>query len=125
MITATQVPDGRKVHQPVRQRRDALWMRPSRALKAVRRLVADKEDAAQVFEIMRVSLDRPRRRRRHTRTVAAPHASIATPQARAIHGPPGSTFSAMTSRVRAAIQARFITPPTNSSAMSIQQQPTQ
>lgn len=33
--------------------RDAFRLQPIRALKAVRRLIADKEDTAQVFEIMR------------------------------------------------------------------------
>ena len=44
---------------------------------------------------------------------------------RAIHGPPGNNFSAATSKVSAAIQARFITPPTNKRIISSQQQPTQ
>jgi ubiquinone biosynthesis protein COQ4 len=53
MITAAQVLDDQKVRPPVRRRRDAFQLQPLRALKAVRRLIADKEDTAQVFEIMR------------------------------------------------------------------------
>lgn len=53
MIAAAQVPDGQKLRQPVRQRRDAFQLQPLRAFKAVGRLIADKEDTAQVFEIMR------------------------------------------------------------------------
>ena len=40
-------------------------------------------------------------------------------------GPPGSSFSHSTSTDKATIQNRFMTPPTNRSAMSSQQQPTQ
>jgi ubiquinone biosynthesis protein COQ4 len=45
--------DGRTARPPSRVRRDAFQMQPVRALKAVRRLIADKEDTVQVFEIMR------------------------------------------------------------------------
>ena len=38
---------------------------------------------------------------------------------------PGSSFSLSTSTDKATIQNRFMTPPTNRSAMSSQQQPTQ
>jgi hypothetical protein len=40
-------------------------------------------------------------------------------------GPAGTTFSASTSADSAAIYKTFMTPPTNSSAISIQQQPMQ
>ncbi|MBO9709631.1 MAG: ubiquinone biosynthesis protein [Caulobacter sp.] len=53
MNAATQVLDAQKVREPMRRQRDAFNMQPLRALKAVRRLIADKEDTAQVFEIMR------------------------------------------------------------------------
>lgn len=53
MITAAQVLDGQKRRPSVRERRDAFQLQPLRAFKAVRRLIADKEDTAQVFEIMR------------------------------------------------------------------------
>ena len=53
MITATQALDDQNTRQPVRRQRDTFQMQPLRALRAVRRLIADKEDTAQVFEIMR------------------------------------------------------------------------
>ena len=53
MIAATQVLDAQNAPRPLRRQRDAFQMQPLRALKAVRRLIADKEDTAQVFEIMR------------------------------------------------------------------------
>ncbi|CAN5408259.1 hypothetical protein BH10PSE4_BH10PSE4_17690 [soil metagenome] len=53
MIAATQALDDQNRPQPVLRQRDAFQMQPLRALKAVRRLIADKEDTAQVFEIMR------------------------------------------------------------------------
>ena len=53
MIAATQVLDAQNAPRPPRRQRDAFQMQPLRALKAVRRLIADKEDTAQVFEIMR------------------------------------------------------------------------
>ena len=48
-----------------------------------------------------------------------------TPLAHAVRTPNGASFSKPTNRVSAAITARFITPPTNSSAMSAQQHPRQ
>jgi hypothetical protein len=56
---------------------------------------------------------------------ANPQAIIAMPAILAIQRPPGSSFSPATSKVSPAIQTRFMTPPTNSSAISNQQQPTQ
>ena len=53
MITATQALDDQNTRQPVRRQRDTFQVQPLRALRAVRRLIADKEDTAQVFEIMR------------------------------------------------------------------------
>ena len=53
MIAATQVLDGPKARQPSKRRRGAFNLQPLRAFRAVRRLIADKEDTAQVFEIMR------------------------------------------------------------------------
>src|ERR1035437_2457937 len=54
-----------------------------------------------------------------------PNPSIATPPARPIQAPPGSSFSANTNIARVATQSRFITPTTNSNAMSTQQHPRQ
>jgi hypothetical protein len=54
-----------------------------------------------------------------------PAATHAMPAARAIHRPIGVTFSRRTSSDNSAIQSTFITPPTNSRAIRIQQQPTQ
>ena len=53
MNAATQVLDPSAA--PVRSRagRDTFRLQPLRALKALRRLIADKEDTVQVFEIMR------------------------------------------------------------------------
>ena len=53
MIAATQGLGEQKARQPMRRQRDAFNLQPLRAFKAVRRLIADKEDSAQVFEIMR------------------------------------------------------------------------
>jgi ubiquinone biosynthesis protein COQ4 len=53
MIAATQVLGGQKARQPMRRQRNAFNLQPLRALRAVRRLIADKEDTVQVFEIMR------------------------------------------------------------------------
>src|ERR1700686_5071384 len=61
-------------------------------------------------------------------TVASSHPPLATntpPATRAIVRPVGITFSRRTNIVRTAIQSRFITPPTKSSAIKAQQQPTQ
>ena len=57
--------------------------------------------------------------------IQVPAATQATPAARAIHHPNGVTFSKRTSSARTAIQSTFITPLTNKSAISTQQQPTQ
>jgi ubiquinone biosynthesis protein COQ4 len=53
MIAATQVLGGPKARQPMQRNRQSFNLQPLRALRAVRRLIADKEDTAQVFEIMR------------------------------------------------------------------------
>jgi len=53
MIAATQALGGQNPRQPMARRRDAFHLQPLRALRAVRRLIADKEDTRQVFEIMR------------------------------------------------------------------------
>ncbi|EJL27227.1 hypothetical protein involved in ubiquinone biosynthesis [Caulobacter sp. AP07] len=53
MIAATQVFGEQNLRQPMRRQRDAFNLQPLRALRAVRRLIADKEDTRQVFEIMR------------------------------------------------------------------------
>jgi ubiquinone biosynthesis protein COQ4 len=53
MIAATQGLGAQKIRQPMRRGRAAFNMQPLRALRAVRRLIADKEDTVQVFEIMR------------------------------------------------------------------------
>ena len=53
MIAATQGLGSQKIRQPMRRSREAFNMQPLRALRAVRRLIADKEDTASVFEIMR------------------------------------------------------------------------
>lgn len=53
MIAATQGFGQQKVRKPLVRQRGAFNLQPLRALKAVRRLIADKEDTAQVFEIMR------------------------------------------------------------------------
>jgi len=54
-----------------------------------------------------------------------PAATRAAPAVREIARPAGMTFSASTSIAIAAIHNTFITPPTNSNAMSTQQQPMQ
>lgn len=53
MNAATQGLDRSSVQTPAFKGRDAFRLQPMRALKAVRRLIADKEDTLQVFEIMR------------------------------------------------------------------------
>ena len=53
MIAATQGLGAQKIRQPMQRSRAAFNMQPLRALRAVRRLIADKEDTASVFEIMR------------------------------------------------------------------------
>ncbi|MBO9558604.1 MAG: ubiquinone biosynthesis protein [Caulobacter sp.] len=53
MIAAAQVLGEPKARQPMQRGRQAFNLQPLRALRAVRRLIADKEDTAQVFEIMR------------------------------------------------------------------------
>lgn len=53
MIAATQVLGGPKPREPMKRMRDTFQLQPLRAFRAVRRLLADKEDTAQVFEIMR------------------------------------------------------------------------
>ena len=53
MVAATQAFGEQNARQPTRRRRGAFNLQPLRALRAVRRLIADKEDTAQVFEIMR------------------------------------------------------------------------
>jgi len=53
MIAATQALGVQNPRQPMARRRDAFRMQPLRAMRAVRRLIADKEDTRQVFEIMR------------------------------------------------------------------------
>jgi ubiquinone biosynthesis protein COQ4 len=53
MIAATQALGEQNLRQPMRRQRDAFNLQPLRALRAVRRLIADKEDTRQVFEIMR------------------------------------------------------------------------
>lgn len=63
----------------------------------------------------------------HTTTIAkrtSPAAIKPIPSPIASRSPPGAIFSTATTIDSAAIQARFITPPTNSSAISAQQQPT-
>src|SRR5262249_30622843 len=55
----------------------------------------------------------------------APAAIKTIPAARAIHRPKGVSFSRSTSSARSAIHSTFMTPPTNNSAISTQQQPTQ
>uniref|UniRef100_B0T0E8 Ubiquinone biosynthesis protein n=1 Tax=Caulobacter sp. (strain K31) TaxID=366602 RepID=B0T0E8_CAUSK len=53
MIAAAQGLGEQKIRQPLRRGREAFNLQPLRALRALRRLIADKEDTAQVFEIMR------------------------------------------------------------------------
>lgn len=53
MNAATQVLDQSVAPRPTLRGRDTFRLQPMRALKAVRRLIADKEDTFQVFEIMR------------------------------------------------------------------------
>jgi ubiquinone biosynthesis protein COQ4 len=53
MIAATQVLGGPRPRQPMQRTRATFNLQPLRALRAVRRLIADKEDTTQVFEIMR------------------------------------------------------------------------
>jgi hypothetical protein len=56
---------------------------------------------------------------------AAPTPIMRVPSAFARMSPFGAIFSIATRRVSAAIQSRFIAPPTNSKAISAQQQPRQ
>ena len=58
-------------------------------------------------------------------SATAPQATSTAPMMRPIQSPPGKVFSIRTSSAIAAIQARFMIPPTNNSAISIQQQPRQ
>ncbi len=53
MMAATQVLGEPKGPQPRKRGRQSFNLQPLRALRAVRRLIADKEDTVQVFEIMR------------------------------------------------------------------------
>jgi ubiquinone biosynthesis protein COQ4 len=53
MNVAAQVFDRSAAPRSAPKGRDAFRLQPIRALKAVRRLIADKEDTVQVFEIMR------------------------------------------------------------------------
>lgn len=53
MNAVTQGLDRSGARTPALGRPDAFRLQPLRALKAVRRLIADKEDTVQVFEIMR------------------------------------------------------------------------
>lgn len=53
MNAATQVLDRPVARRSVVKGRDAFRLQPVRAFKALRRLIADKEDTVQVFEIMR------------------------------------------------------------------------
>jgi ubiquinone biosynthesis protein COQ4 len=53
MSAATQVLDLAAVARPAVKGRDAFRLQPLRALRAMGRLIADKEDTVQVFEIMR------------------------------------------------------------------------
>ena len=50
---------------------------------------------------------------------------LPTPATRPTHPPPGTSFSTSTSPAIATTHSRFITPATNSNAISSQQQPTQ
>jgi len=61
----------------------------------------------------------------HLTMSAIPAPSSAAPAMRPMRSPPGATFSTRTRKAMAATQSRFITPATNRSDMSIQQQPTQ
>ena len=54
-----------------------------------------------------------------------PHKMSAMPETRCTHRPFGSSFSPATRTVSPTTHQRFITPPTKSSAINIQQQPTQ
>src|SRR5438093_8216116 len=60
-----------------------------------------------------------------TATTAAPQTTMMAPVARLIRPPHGRVFSISTNSAMPAIQARFMMPPTNKSASSIQQQPRQ
>ncbi len=53
MNAATQVFEGSAKPRLAQAGRDTFRLQPMRALKALRRLIADKEDTVQVFEIMR------------------------------------------------------------------------
>lgn len=53
MSTAAQVLDATSARPPLGARDASFRLQPLRAFRAVRRLIADKEDTAQVFEVMR------------------------------------------------------------------------
>ena len=59
------------------------------------------------------------------KTNIVPAATKTKPTTRGIRRPDGTTFSSSTRAERAAIQSRFITPPTKSSIIRAQQQPIQ
>jgi len=61
----------------------------------------------------------------HEANLTTPAPIITAPSALAIASPFGATFSIATRTASAAIQRIFMTPPTNSSAISAQQQPRQ
>lgn len=61
----------------------------------------------------------------YTSNVATAQITNKIPESLPMIAPAGTSFSINTTTVSTAIHTRFITPPTNSSAMSIQQQPTQ
>ena len=61
----------------------------------------------------------------HRARLSAPNRIIAAPATLPLTSPKGIVFSSKTNRAIAAIHTRFITPPTNSNAIRIQQQPTQ
>ena len=62
---------------------------------------------------------------RHTSIVAVPQPMRTMPTARPTQRPGGISFSASTRMVRAAIQTRFMAPPTNKSVIRAQQHPKQ
>jgi hypothetical protein len=61
----------------------------------------------------------------HRARLSAPNRIIAAPATLPLTSPKGIVFSSKTKMAIAAIHKRFITPPTNSNAIRIQQQPTQ
>src|SRR4051812_3926360 len=58
-------------------------------------------------------------------SIAAPQAIAPTPASRPTQDPNGNTFSISTNTASAAIQNRFMIPPTNSNPIRNQQQPRQ